>query len=75
VFFVENYIDCLLNNNNKQTILQYNSNNKDITINNIKIIAKNSRQECVLTKLKIINFNNIVNININYINALVNCVL
>jgi len=65
----------LLNNNNKQTILQYNSNNKDIIVNNIKIIANNSRQEYVLTKSKIISFNNIVNININCASILVNCVL
>jgi len=55
--------------------LQYNSNNKDIIVNNIKIIANNSRQEYVLTKSKIISFNNIVNININCASILVNCVL
>ncbi len=44
-------------------------------INNIKIITNNSKQECVLIKLKIINFNNIVNINVNCISVLVNNVL
>jgi len=55
--------------------LQYNSNNKDIIVDNIKIIANNSRQAYVLIELKIISFNNIVNISINCASVLVNCVL
>jgi len=65
----------LLNNNNKQTILQYNSNNKDVIVNNIKIVANNNKQKYILTKLKIISFSNIVNINISCANILINCVL
>jgi len=65
----------LLDNNNKQAILQYNNNNKDAIINKIKKIVNNSKQEYMLIELKIINFSNIVNININYISVLVNCVL
>ena len=55
--------------------MQYNSNNKDIIVNNIKIIANNSKQEYILTKLKIISFSNIVNISINCASILINCVL
>jgi len=55
--------------------LQYNNNNKNVIVNNIKIVVNNSKQKCVLTKLKIISVNNIINININYISALINCVL
>jgi len=72
----------LLDNNNKQAILQYNNNSKDIIVDNIKIIANNCKQEYVLTSLKIIkiiNISNIVNININininYASTLINCVL
>jgi len=65
----------LLNNNNKQTILQYNSSNKDIIVDNIKIIANSSKQEYILIELKIISFSNIVNININCANILINCIL
>ncbi len=65
----------MLDNNNKQAILQYNNNNKDAIINKIKKIVNNSKQEYMLIELKIINFSNIVNININYISVLVNCVL
>jgi len=65
----------LLNDDNRQTILQYNNNNKDIIVNNIKIIINDSEQDYVLTKLKIINFSNVVNINVNRINVLINCVL
>jgi len=75
VFFIKSYINCLLNNNNRQTILQYNSNNKNITINNIKIIVNNSKQKYILTKLKIISFSNIVNISIDCANILINCIL
>jgi hypothetical protein len=51
--------------------LQYNKNNKNLTIDNIKIIAaNNSKQEYVLIELKIINFSNIVNINIDYASIL-----
>jgi len=64
----------LLDNNNKQIISQLN-NNKDTTINNIQIIANNSRQKYILTKLKITSFNSIINININYSSILINCVL
>ncbi len=65
----------MLNNNNKQTILQYNSSNKDIIVDNIKIIANSSKQEYILIELKIISFSNIVNININCANILINCIL
>ncbi len=65
----------MLNDDNRQTILQYNNNNKDIIVNNIKIIINDSEQDYVLTKLKIINFSNVVNINVNRINVLINCVL
>ncbi len=64
----------MLDNNNKQIISQLN-NNKDTTINNIQIIANNSRQKYILTKLKITSFNSIINININYSSILINCVL
>jgi len=65
----------LLDNSNKQTILQYNSNNKDTIVDNIKIVANNSKQKYVLIELKIISFSNIVNISINYISILINCIL
>ena len=65
----------MLDNNNRQIILQYKSSNKDVTINNIKIVANNSKQEYVLVELKIINFNNIVNISINCTSILINCIL
>ena len=65
----------MLNNNNKQTILQYNSSNKDNIVDNIKIIVDNNKQEYILIELKIISFSNIVNININCANILINCIL
>ena len=65
----------LNNNNNRQIDLQYNSNNKNITVDNIKIIVDNSRQEYILIKLKIISFNNIINISINCISILINYIL
>ncbi len=65
----------MLDNSNKQTILQYNSNNKDTIVDNIKIVANNSKQKYVLIELKIISFSNIVNISINYISILINCIL
>jgi len=43
--------------------LQYNSNNKNVIVDNIKIVVNNSKQKYILTKLKVISFNNIVNIN------------
>ncbi len=52
--------------------MQCDNNNKDITINNIKIIANDSKQEYVLIELKIISFNNVVNININCTSILIN---
>ncbi len=55
--------------------MQCDSNNEDIIVNNMKIIVDNSEQEYVLTKLKIINFSNVVNINVNRTSVLVNCVL
>ncbi len=55
--------------------MQYNSNNKNVIVNNIKIVANNSKQEYVLTKLKIISISNIVNININCASILVNYIL
>ncbi len=55
--------------------MQYNSNNKDIIVDNIKIITNNSKQEYVLIELKIISFSNIVNISIDCVNILINCVL
>ncbi len=75
VLFIKSYINCLLNNNNRQTILQYNSNNKDIIVDNIDIIANNSKQEYILIGLKIISFSNIVNININCASILINYIL
>ncbi len=75
VLFVENYINYLLDNNNRQTILQYNSNNKNITIDNIKIVVDTSKQKHILIELKIISFSNIVNVSINYTNILINYVL
>ncbi len=63
----------MLNNNNRQPILQCDNNNKDIIVNNIKIIANNNKQKYVLTRSKIINFNNVVNINIDCTSILVNC--
>jgi len=56
-------------------VLQYNNNNKNIIINNIKIIVDNNKQKYILIELKIISFGNIVNININCISILVNCIL
>jgi len=53
-------------------ILQCDSNNEDIIVNNIKIIANDSGQEYVLTKLKIISFSNVVNINVDRTSILVN---
>jgi len=55
--------------------LQYNSDNKNIIFDNIKIVANNSRQEYILIELKIISFSNIVNISINCASSLVNCIL
>jgi len=55
--------------------LQYNNNNKNTTINNIKIVANNNRQEYMLIELKIISFSNIVNISINCTSTLINCIL
>jgi len=55
--------------------LQYNNNNKDIIVNNIKIIANNYKQEYVFIELKIISVSNVVNINFNCISVLVNCAL
>jgi len=75
VFLAEDYIDCLSSNNNRQAILQYNSSNKNTTVDNIKIVADNSGQECVLTESKIISFSNIVDININRASVLINRIL
>jgi hypothetical protein len=55
-------------------ILQCDNNNKNIIVNNIKIVVNNSKQKYVLIKLKIMSFNNVVNININRISVLINCV-
>ena len=55
--------------------MQYNSNNKDIIVDNIKIIANSSKQEYILIELKIISFSNIVNIDINCASILINCIL
>jgi len=55
-------------------ILQCDNNNKNIIVNNIKIVVNNSKQKYVLIKLKIMSFNNVVNININRISVLTNCV-
>jgi len=75
VLFVKSYVNCLLNNDNKQIILQCNSNNKNVIVNNIKIIANNNKQEYVLTKPKIINFNNVVNINVDCASVLIDRIL
>jgi len=55
--------------------LQYNSNNKDIIVDYIKIIANNNKQKYILIELKIISFSNVVNISINCASILINCVL
>ncbi len=55
-------------------ILQCDNNNKNIIVNNIKIVVNDSKQKYVLIKLKIMSFNNVVNININRISVLTNCV-
>jgi len=55
-------------------ILQCDNNNKNIIVNNIKIVVNDSKQKYVLIKLKIMSFNNVVNININRISVLINCV-
>jgi len=52
--------------------LQCNSNNEDIIVDNIKMIVDDSEQKYVLTKLKMMSFNNVVNINVDRINVLVN---
>ncbi len=75
VLFVKSYVNCLLSNDKKQTILQCNSNNKNVIVNNIKIIANDNKQEYVLTKSKIINFNNVVNINVNCASVLIDRIL
>jgi hypothetical protein len=75
VLFIESYVNCLLNNNNRQIVLQCNNNNKNIIVNNIKIIANDNRQKYILTKLEIISFSNVVNININCASILINRVL